>query len=31
MGLLTAVALLCQLINLFRLSAPDHVSGQPGR
>ncbi|HEY5354525.1 MAG TPA: hypothetical protein VIK57_18915 [Streptosporangiaceae bacterium] len=31
MGLLTAVALLCQLINLFRLSAPDHVSGQPRR
>lgn len=31
MGLLTAVALLCQLINLFRLSAPHHGSGQPGR
>ena len=26
MGLLTAVALLCQLINLFRLSAPHHVA-----
>jgi hypothetical protein len=25
MGLLTAVALLCQLINLFRLSAPDQA------
>lgn len=31
MGLLTAVALLCQLINLFRLSAPDHAPDQPGR
>ena len=31
MGLLTAVALLCQLINLFRLSAPSHAPGQPGR
>jgi hypothetical protein len=31
MGLLTAVALLCQLINLFRLSAPHPSSGQPGR
>jgi hypothetical protein len=31
MGLLTGVALLCQLINLFRLSAPDHAPGQPGR
>ena len=31
MGLLTAVALLCQLINLFRLSAPHHGSDQPGR
>ena len=31
MGLLTAVALLCQLINLFRLSAPRQPSGQPGR
>ena len=31
MGLLTAVALFCQLINLFRLSAPGHVSDQPGR
>jgi hypothetical protein len=31
MGLLTAVALLCQLINLFRLSAPHRSSGQPGR
>jgi len=30
MGLLTAVALLCQLINLFRLSAPHEASGQPG-
>jgi hypothetical protein len=30
MGLLTGVALLCQLINLFRLSAPDHAPGQPG-
>ena len=30
MGLLTAVALLCQLINLFRLSAPHHVPDQPG-
>jgi hypothetical protein len=31
MGLLTAVALLCQLINLFRLSAPHHAPDQPGR
>ena len=31
MGLLTAVALLCQLINLFRLSAPHRASDQPGR
>jgi hypothetical protein len=31
MGLLTAVALLCQLINLFRLSAPHRASGEPGR
>jgi hypothetical protein len=31
MGLLTAVALLCQLINLFRLSAPGHAPDQPGR
>ena len=31
MGLLTAVALLCQLINLFRLSAPHQVPDQPGR
>lgn len=31
MGLLTAVALLCQLINLFRLSAPRRESDQPGR
>ena len=30
MGLLTAVALLCQLINLFRLSAPHHAPDQPG-
>jgi hypothetical protein len=31
MGLLTAVALLCQLINLFRLRAPRQLSDQPGR
>jgi hypothetical protein len=31
MGLLTAMALLCQLINLFRLSAPHEASGQPRR
>ena len=31
MGLLTAVALLCQLINLLRLSAPHHAPDQPGR
>ncbi len=31
MGLLTAVALLCQLINLFRLSAPRQAPDQPGR
>lgn len=31
MGLLTAVALLCQLISLFRLSAPHHAPDQPGR
>ncbi|HEY8044723.1 MAG TPA: hypothetical protein VIF35_10680 [Streptosporangiaceae bacterium] len=31
MGLLTAVALLCQLINLFRLSAPHRPAGQPRR
>ena len=31
MGLLTAVALLCQLINLFRLSAPHRAPDQPGR
>ncbi len=31
MGLLTAVALLGQLINLFRLSAPHHVPDPPGR
>jgi hypothetical protein len=31
MGLLTAVALLCQVINLFRLSAPPPASDQPGR
>ena len=30
MGLLTAVALLCQLINLLRLSAPHHAPDQPG-
>ena len=30
MGLLTAVALLGQLINLFRLSAPHHAPDQPG-
>jgi hypothetical protein len=30
MGLLTAVALLCQLINLFRLSTPHHLPDQPG-
>jgi hypothetical protein len=30
MGLLTAVALLCQLVNLFRLSAPYHAPEQPG-
>ena len=30
MGLLTAVALLCQLINLFRLTAPHHAPDQPG-
>jgi hypothetical protein len=30
MGLLTAVALLCQLINLLRLSAPHHALDQPG-
>ncbi len=30
MGLLTAVALACQLISLFRLSAPRHAPGQPG-
>jgi hypothetical protein len=30
MGLLTAVALLCQLINLFRLSAPRPAPDQPG-
>ena len=29
MGLLTAVALLCQLINLFRLSAPHRTADQP--
>jgi len=29
MGLLTAVALLGQLINLFRLSAPHHAPDQP--
>jgi len=29
MGLLTAVALLCQLINLFRLSAPHHAPDSP--
>ena len=29
MGLLTAVALLCQLINLFRLSAPRRTADQP--
>jgi hypothetical protein len=31
MGLLTAVALLCQVINLFWLSAPGHQPDQPGR
>ena len=31
MGLLTAVALLCQALNLFRLSAPHHAPDQPGR
>ena len=31
MGLLTAVALLCQVINLFRLSAPHPAPDQPGR
>ena len=31
MGLLTAVALLCQVINLFRLSAPTAASELPGR
>jgi hypothetical protein len=31
MGLLTAVALLCQVINLFRLSAPSSPSELPGR
>jgi len=31
MGLLTAVALLSQLINLLRLSAPHHAPDQPGR
>ena len=31
MGLLTAVALLCQVINLFRLSAPAAASERPGR
>jgi hypothetical protein len=31
MGLLTAVALLCQVINLFRLSAPSSASEQPRR
>ncbi len=31
MGLLTAVALLCQVINLFRLSAPASPSELPGR
>jgi hypothetical protein len=30
MGLLTAVALLCQLINLLRLSAPHNAPDQPG-
>ena len=30
MGLLTAVAVACQLINLFRLSAPHHAPDQPG-
>ena len=30
MGLLTAVALLCQLINLLRLSAPHPALDQPG-
>jgi hypothetical protein len=31
MGLLTAVALLCQVINLFRLSAPHPAPDQPAR
>ena len=31
MGLLTAVALLCQVINLFRLSAPSSPPDLPGR
>ncbi len=31
MGLLTAVALLCQVINLFRLSTPTAASELPGR
>jgi hypothetical protein len=31
MGLLTAVALLCQVINLFRLSAPAAAAERPGR
>ncbi len=31
MGLLTAVALRCQLINLFRVSAPHQAPDQPGR
>ena len=31
MGLLTAVALLCQLINLFRLSTPHQAAGRSSR
>jgi hypothetical protein len=31
MGLLTAVALLCQVLNLFRLGAPAAVAERPGR
>ena len=30
MGLLTALALLCQIVNLFRLSTPHHAPDQPG-
>jgi hypothetical protein len=31
MGLLTALALLCQIVNLFRLSAPHHTPDQAPR